>query len=153
MKVRWALAVLAAIMALAVSAVPVAVLGRNLAEAKRGIAVRSAQSRFLSLHHLSRSLAVERGVYTGFVADPETQIVTVREGCTGEGRILASRDFNLSYRVDLLTGGRKLEMCMTPRGYADLESNSFNEQERVTFLRGEHTASVLLFPLGQAVEP
>ncbi len=139
-------------MVISITAVPLVVSGRGLGGLQGRMAVRSAQSQFLSLHDLSRSMAVERGMPVGFVADSRTQTVTVREGCDGDGRIIESRDFNLSYRVDILTSGQALEICMTARGYADPGSNSFTDLGRVTFLRGQNAASVVLFPLGQAMQ-
>ena len=139
------------VIALGVATLPQAIFGGGVTGVQARMAVRSAQSRFVSLHDLSRALAVELGVPVRLVADPGTQTVTLQEGCTGEGRILESRDFNLSYRVELLTGGAALSVCMTPRGYADPGSNSFGDEATVTFLRGAHSASVVLFSLGQAV--
>ena len=152
MKVRRGLAVVWVVMGLTIAAVPVVVFAGSLAGLQGRVAVRSAQSRFLSLHGLSRSLAVEWGTPMSLVADPETQTVTVRVGCSDNGRILESRDFKLSYRVDMLTGGGVLRVCMTPRGYADPGSNSYTSEGRVNFLRGAHAASVVLFALGQAVQ-
>lgn len=150
MKVRRGLAVVWVVIGLTIAAVPVVVFGGSLASLQGRMAVRSAQSRFLSLHGLSRSLAVEWGTPVSFVSDPETQTVTV--SCDDNGRILESRDFKLSYRVDLLTGGGVVRVCMTPRGYADPGSNSYTSEGRVNFLRGAHAASVVLTPLGQAVQ-
>ena len=151
MRTRWGFAVMLAGVAIAIAVLPVVGLGKSLSGVRGRMAVGFAQSRFLSLHGTSRSLAVELGVPVSFVADLSAQTVTLREGCDGVGRVLELRDFNLSYRVQMLSDSGFVRLCMTPRGYADPRSNSFEERGVVTFLRGSQEASVVLFPLGHAV--
>lgn len=152
MRVRRGLAVLIGVTAIALSTIPLTVLAKSLVGLRGSLAVHSARARFLELHGRSRSLSVERGIPISLMVDPNAQMVTVREGCTPTGRVVESRDMNLSYRVEVDTGGTPLRVCMTPRGYADPGSNSFQERGTVTFWRGTIRASVVLLPLGQAVE-
>ena len=152
MRVRRGLAVLIGISVIALSTIPLTVLTRSLVGLRGSLAVHSARVRFLDLHGKSRSLSVERGIPISLVVDPRSQTVTVREGCNHVGRVVDSQDMNLSYRVELDTGGAPLRVCMTPRGGADPASNSFRERGTVTFWRGTTHASVVLLPLGQALE-
>lgn len=151
-KVRGARGWVELTVVLFIGAALLGLIGGDLVGMQGRMAVRFAQSRLLSLHGQSRDLAVERGIPMRFVADPSTQTVTIEEGCSGNGRVLESRDFNLSYRVDMYTGGEVLELCMTPRGYADPAWSSFTDTGRVTFLRAGHTSSVVFSPLGQLAE-
>lgn len=129
-----------------------ALVGGSLFGLQGRLAVHLAQSRFLALHGESRELAAERGVPMRFVADPATQTVQIEEGCSGAGRVLASRDFNLSYRVDMRIGGGELALCITPQGVPDPGSSSLDEPGQVTFLRGAYASSVALSSLGQPGE-
>lgn len=126
-----------------------ALVGGSLFGLQGRLAVRLAQSRFLALHGESRQLAAERGVPMRFVADPSTQTVTIEEGCSGAGKVLASRDFNLSYRVNMRTGGGAVALCMTPQGTAAPDTSSLRDRGRITFLRGAYASSVALSTLGQ----
>lgn len=117
------------------------------------VAVRAAQSRLLDLHVLSQTIAAERGIPVRLSADPSSQTVTLEEGCAGGGRVLESRDFNLSYRVDMMTTGGAFTLCVTPNGYADPERSSTDGTSKVTFLRGDHSSSLVFSPLGQPTRP
>ena len=117
------------------------------------IAVRSAQSEFLSMHARTRALAVERGNAMQLIANDDPGVVAIREGCAGTGGVLEARNFETAHRVALETAPTPLSVCMTPRGFADPNQNSFGQEGRVDFVRGEILRSVVLFPLGQAVRP
>ncbi|MEX0935724.1 MAG: hypothetical protein WD013_02390 [Gemmatimonadota bacterium] len=150
---RRGITVLEIVLVLAVGAILAGVLGGGIGDLKGRVAVRSAESRLTALHQRARTLAVESGVPVRFVADPGAQTVSIREGCYGEGRLVHSHDFNLSHRVDMLTSGGVLAVCMTPGGYAYPGDAASGEQGRITFLRGEHSSSVLLSPMGRVARP
>jgi len=117
------------------------------------IAVRSAESEFLSLHAQTRALAVERGLSMQLITNADPGVVSIREGCGGTGTLVERRDFEAAHRVVVQTDPTPLSVCMTPRGFADPNLNSYGQEGQVEFGRGTVTRSVLLLPLGQAVRP
>lgn len=147
------------VIVLVIGGIMAAVVVGNLGGVQARMGVRSAESNFLSMHAQTRALAVERGIAVGLLASPGDGMVTVREGCDGSGTVLQSRDFGSEFGVTLDIGSGALlnigdgalVLCMTPRGYANPDGNSFENEARVNFVRGEHVRTVLLRPLGQAV--
>lgn len=115
--------------------------------------VRSAQTNFLSMHAQTRAMAVERGIAMRLTVHSDGGVVRIEEGCDGAGDVVQSRDFGGSYNVTIQASGGELWLCMTPRGYAEASRNSFAQEARISFVRGDQVASVVLFPLGQAVRP
>lgn len=117
------------------------------------LAVRSARASFLSHHAQTRALAVERGGLMSLVVDPAADRVTIRTGCDGSGDVVEMRDFGDQHGVEIGTGGGSVTMCMTPKGVASPNLNSYGNEARIEFTRGGDTLAVVLLPLGQAVTP
>jgi prepilin-type N-terminal cleavage/methylation domain-containing protein len=142
------------VIVMSIGALLVAITMNTFPGMQARLGVRSAQTNFLSLHAQTRAVAVERGRAVQLIADPETHTVSIRVGCAGNGELLESRDFQESYGTTIGTGGAgTVSLCMTPRGYADPNGNSFALQARISFQRGGETSVVGLLPLGQAVIP
>ncbi len=129
----------------------IAIAGFGGIQARLG--VRAAEARFLSMHGQTRALAVERGRAVRLSVNPETGVVRIEEGCAGDGPEIDARDFGAIHAVTIETGVGVLWLCMTPRGFADIGANSFSQEARVSFVRGDRSATVVLLPLGQAVAP
>jgi prepilin-type N-terminal cleavage/methylation domain-containing protein len=153
MRNRHGFTLLEMVVTLMFGSVLAAVAYNSLGGVQARIAVRSAQSNFLSMHAHTRALAVERGAPMRLVADAGGQVVRIEVGCAGGGDVLESRDFASSYGVSVEMEGEILGLCMTPRGFALPASNTFGQEGRIEFVRGPHSSAVVLLPLGQAVVP
>lgn len=141
------------VVALMVGGILAAVAVSGFGEVQGRMAARSARATFLSYHAQARALAVERGTLISLQVNPTSGIVSVREGCDGTGEVLESRDFGESFSVTVDTGGEVLRLCMTPKGVANPNLNTFGNQGTVAFVRGSDSESILLLPLGQVVTP
>jgi prepilin-type N-terminal cleavage/methylation domain-containing protein len=151
MRGREGFTILELVIVLAIGGILATVVTATFSGVMDRIAVRSAQTEFLTLHAQTRALAIERGVSVRLAVDPTTGIVTIEQGCDGLGTVFQSRDFEGNHAVTLETSGGTLGLCMTPRGYADPAQNTFDGETRIAFVRGDRLLSVVLFPLGQAV--
>ncbi len=141
------------VIALLFGAVLASVAVTGLGGVQGRLAVRSAQSSFLSSHAWARALAVERGMPVQLVVDPADRTVTIREGCDGSGDEISSRDFGEAYQVTITTAGGPVSLCFGPRGVALPNLNSFAGQSRIDFVRADRASAVVLRPLGQALVP
>lgn len=122
----------------------------NFADQRHGLTVRSAQNAFLSLTAQARTTAVEQGRLVRLVVDPEENRASLLGGEANGADTIRTTDFESRFNAEVDGDWQELELCMTPRGYADLQCNSFGEQAEVRFTRGERTGSVVIQPLGQA---
>jgi len=153
MRDKRGFTVLELVVALMFGALLTSVAINSMGSVQGQFAVRSAEASFLSLHAQTRAFAVERGVQVQLVVNPQSSTATIRLGCGGGGEILQSRDFGEAYGVEITTGGGEASLCMTPKGVANPNLNSFNQELRVGFVRGGRGSAVVLMPLGQAVRP
>jgi prepilin-type N-terminal cleavage/methylation domain-containing protein len=113
-----------------------------------GMAVSSAKGTFLTMHAGARALASERGVSMRLVADSETRIVSIEEGCAGGGNVLQREVLPAAIT---LKEGTALALCLTPRGFADPSGNSFAGEGYIAFTQGDRTIEFTILPLGQVV--
>lgn len=153
MQAQGGFTILEVVIVLAIGALVAGIAVANFGDVQARIGVRSAQSNFLSMHGQTRALAVERGRAIRLRVDPTSGMVSIEEGCGDGGVVIESRSFAAVHAVTLETGGGPLWVCMTPRGYADINANSFSQEARVNFVRGDRASTVVLLPLGQAVTP
>lgn len=111
-------------------------------------AVRSARSTFESYHARARARAIERGTSAVFHVDADGDSIWVTQG----GDQVVFFDFAEQLEVDLQSSATGvLELCFTPRGYADTDCNSSNLSSTVTvtFVQGAESREVDMWPLGQ----
>jgi prepilin-type N-terminal cleavage/methylation domain-containing protein len=99
-----------------------------------------------SLHAQARAQAVARGTMVRLIVDPATDMVTVSEG----SETIETVDLRETRGIDIL-GSSQIRVCMTPRGFADTDCNSFESAVTVGLSRGESTSEVKLRPMGQIV--
>jgi prepilin-type N-terminal cleavage/methylation domain-containing protein len=129
------------------------------------MAARSAKTSFMTMHQQARAMAVERGE-TIFIVVYTTQDRIVFY--TPSGGFFDPVFFRDEFGVDIRTsiGGVTTNfsyyMCMTPRGYADVNCGSYaalgyaatmgtNEFD-VEFWVGTNSDAVTVLPLGQLVD-
>lgn len=111
------------------------------------MANRSAQQMFLSVHARARAYAVERGRTTRFRVDMAGDSAWF----TFAGDRVEKVDFRDRLGVDLQSSTASLTMCLTSRGFADLDCNSFGSPVTVDFVAGGETSSAEVQPAGQIV--
>lgn len=110
------------------------------------MAVRSARNTFGAYHARARAQAIERG-----------ETVILRVDVTGDslwitmaGNRLDGFDFAGQMNIDVQSSASNpIEVYMTPRGYADSESNSFTSTITVSFVQGAESSELEIWPLGQ----
>jgi prepilin-type N-terminal cleavage/methylation domain-containing protein len=110
------------------------------------MSVTSARTTFAALHARARARAVERGRTVSLFVDPATDSAWVYDN----DEVVEAIAFGTASGIDV-TAGSRLELCLSPRGYADRDCNSFSSAVEVGFARNGASASVELRPLGQLV--
>ena len=160
MRNRKGFTLLEVVIVLVVAGLLVSIVVNSFGRTQTRMAPRAAQSQFLTMHAHARALAVERGVLARLHVDPGTGLVSVflqddpLLDQMEDWELAISRDFTASYGVTIETSpSGELQLAMTPRGYASPAANSFNDEGRVRFVRGNQAREVVLLPLGQAVQP
>ena len=106
--------------------------------------VREARDAFLALHAESRAQAVvlEKNVLLHVDRDADSAWVS---GADAKG--VSFRDLGVD-----VAGTGVATICMTPRGFADADCNSFGTGTlELRFLQGPWSSSVSVLPLGQAI--
>ena len=119
---------------------------RVTAPVQDSLSVDSGIGVVAALHARARAQAVARGTMVQLIVDPSTDIVMVFEGAT----VLETVDLRTTRGIDIV-GSSQIRVCMTPRGFADTDCNSFNSAVTVALNRGEATSEVKLRPMGQIV--
>ena len=110
-------------------------------------AVTGARSTFSALHARARAQAIERGTTVRLVVDAVGDSVSILSGV----EVLETVHFGGEMAVDIRMSSGSLRLCMTARGYADPDCNSFTTAPNIEFRQATDTASVTLLPLGQLV--
>jgi prepilin-type N-terminal cleavage/methylation domain-containing protein len=119
---------------------------RVTAPVQDSLSVNSGIGVVAALHAQARAQAVARGTMVHLIVDPSTDIVTIYEGAT----VLETVDLQKTRGIDIV-GSSQIKVCMTPRGFADTDCNSFNSAVTVGLNRGEATSEMKLRPMGQVV--
>ena len=111
--------------------------------------VRGARNSFVTLHARARASAIERGTTTTLLIDLAGDSAAIIRGDTVVERI----HFDDQFDVDLQGSSTILELCMSPRGYADDGCTSFSTAQSVSFAstNGSDAESVEILPLGQLI--
>lgn len=122
---------------------------RSFSQVHGSLATNTAISSFMTMHAQARSLSVERGQPILLVANPSTGLVSLQEL---DGTIVRSRSFVGDYAVAIGTPGGEVRLCMTPRGFADPRCGNVSDRTEVSFTRDGRTRTLVLLPLGQALE-
>lgn len=110
------------------------------------MSVRSAVESFAAIQARARAHAIERGEMARLRIDPAGDSVWIT---TDAGRV-DFLNFRESRDVDLQseTAG-VITLCMNPRGYAEIECNSFKSEIALDFARSGESQRLLILPMGQ----
>ncbi len=112
-------------------------------------ALRSAESSFLSMHAQTRASAVERGERVRLVVDSGNDRVSIVAGTLDDPITLRTQNFLEAFGTVVRSVPELVELCMTPRGFAELGCNSFSSEATIAFARGGQEREVRILPLGQ----
>ena len=93
---------------------------RTTTPVQDSLSVNSGMGVVASLHAQARAQAVARGTMVRLIVDPVTDMVTVSEGV----ETIETVDLRETRGIDIL-GSSQVRVCMTPRGFADTDCNSF----------------------------
>jgi prepilin-type N-terminal cleavage/methylation domain-containing protein len=141
--------VLELLIVLVVGGILTTIAVRSFSQVHGGLGTHTAVSSFMTMHAQARALAVERGRPILLVADASTGRVSIEET---DGTTVRERDFADAYDVTIGAPGDEVRLCMTARGFADPRCGNVNDRTPVTFTRGGRTRTLVLLPLGQALE-
>jgi prepilin-type N-terminal cleavage/methylation domain-containing protein len=150
MSDRRGFSLLELVIVLALGGIIAGVAINTFVNAQSRMGPRSAQSEFLTMHAHTRSMAVARGQTARLIVDTGSSVVSI----VVAGETVRTRNFQDAYGVEMEsdpTGG--FQMCMTPRGYAEPNCNTYAQEARIRFLRGGQATGVVLLPMGQALRP
>ena len=125
----------------------VSIASPSVSSARDHLTVTGARTSFPSLHARARAQAVERGTTVIMEVYAVGDSVVIRSGA----EVLETVRFGDEMHVDILTSRAVLRQCMTPRGFADIDCNSFSDAPTITFRLNEDWTSLTILPLGQLV--
>jgi prepilin-type N-terminal cleavage/methylation domain-containing protein len=108
-------------------------------------AARAARNTFVSLHARTRANAIERGQIVKLNIDKDGDSVWITRGTT---QVEAVRMGGEDFGVDI-QGSGTLTLCMTPRGYAEINCNNFTSTQTLVFEAGGDTARIDMQTMGQ----
>lgn len=113
-----------------------------------GYVVRGARDSFVAMHARARAQAIELGENVILDIHSAGDSVSIR---TEGGDLLESLRFDEQRQVELLPAGTSLQLCLSPRGYADESCTSFTSPKRLEFWHNADSVGVGILPLGQLV--
>ena len=108
------------------------------------IQAREAVGVFQGMVSRTRAQAIESGIPTMLLADLAGDSAMV----FANGRIAETVRFG-ELGVDIQAAGGNIRICMTPRGFANPNCNSFDSPLKIAFVRGNEADTLEILPLGQ----
>jgi len=109
------------------------------------LSVRQARNVFNGMAARVRAQAIESGQRTLLIANTQGDSVMI----WANGGIVETVRFSEAMGVDLQSSSSVIRICMSPRGYADTDCNSFSSTVTLTFVQGTESESIEILPLGQ----
>lgn len=138
------------VIALTIGAVLTGIAVSSLSGVQGRIAVRGARSSFQSLHARARVQAIELGRTVRLNVDPVGDSVWISTST----ETLQTVHFDDEFNVDIqLRTSALLRICMTSRGFADTDCNSYTSTEPIAFRRGDDASFLSVLILGSVVVP
>lgn len=104
---------------------------------------------FQSLHARARAQAVEGGVMTQLWVHSAGDSAWI----TRRGQTLETIRFDDELGVEIVTEPSFFRLCMSPRGFADTDCNSFAGTAKLEFSQGLNARTVAILQSGQLVFP
>ncbi len=133
------------IIALVIGGILTSIAIRGIGMTSPGLATRQARNLFVGMAARARAQAVESGQTTMLITNTVGDSVMILAG----GRIVEKVRFDGELDVDIQASSNVVRLCMSPRGYANPDCNSFSSPVKVAFVAGTKSESVEILPLGQ----
>lgn len=109
------------------------------------LAVRQARNVYAGMVARARAQAIESGFTTLVVANIPGDSVWI----FANGRVVENVRFSEEMGVDIQSTSSTVRLCMSPRGYANTDCNSFKSTTKMSFAQGAESESIQILPLGQ----
>jgi len=109
------------------------------------LAARQARNVFNGMAARARAQAIESGFTTMLVANIPGDSVWI----FANGRVVENVRFSEEMGVDIQASATTVRLCMSPRGYANTNCNSFNSVVKMAFVQGAESEIIEILPLGQ----
>lgn len=135
------------VIVLAVGALLLGFSVRSFSNTQSRLAADQAARSFEAMVARARAQAIEGGVRTRVVVSSAGDSLTIRRN----GEILETLRFQDELGVDLTSNPTAFVLCMGPRGFADLDCNTFTNVAALKFSQGSNERSLELLPMGQVV--
>ncbi len=110
-------------------------------------AAQQGMQVFQSLHARARAQAVEGGIMTRLWVDSPGDSMWI----TRRGQVLETVHFDEELGVEIVSEPSFFRLCMTSRGFADTDCNSFNGAAKIEFSQGSNAQTVAILQSGQLV--
>ncbi len=125
----------------------IALAGFN--NARGPYAVRGARDSFVALHARARAHAIELGENIALNVSSAGDSASINRA---DGTLIESIRFDEERNVELLPAGTSFRLCLSPRGFADVDCNSFqNTTVTVEFWHNADSTRVEILPMGQVI--
>ena len=109
------------------------------------LATRQARTVYNGMVARARAQAIESGFLTLVVANIPGDSVWI----FANGQVVENVRFSEEMGVDIRASSPTVRLCMSPRGYANLDCNSFTSVMKMSFVQGAEEESIEILPLGQ----
>lgn len=109
------------------------------------LSARQARNVYNGMVARARAQAIESGFTTLVVANIPGDSVWI----FANGRVVENVRFAEEMGVDIQSASGTVRLCMSPRGYANTDCNSFSSTVKMTFAQGAEAESIEILPLGQ----
>ncbi len=118
---------------------------RGFGDTSSRMATRQARNVFNGMAARARAHAIESGSRTILIADAQGDSVVLFVG----GTVIENIRFSGEMGVDIQSSSTVTRICMSPRGFADPDCNSFSSAITIAFVQGAQTETIEILPLGQ----
>ena len=134
------------IIAIMIGAILTSMAVKGFGSTSTSLAVSQARNVFNGMAARARAQAIESGTRTILIASiTGDSVMILGQG----GQIVENVRFAEELSVDIQASATTIRLCMSPRGYADTNCNSFSSTITVTFVAGSSSESLEILPLGQ----
>ena len=109
------------------------------------LSARQARNVFNGMAARARAQAIESGFTTLLVANIPGDSVWI----LANGQVVENVRFSEEMGVDIQASSPTVRLCMSPRGYANTDCNSFHTAVKMAFVQGAESETIEILPLGQ----
>ena len=118
---------------------------KGFGHVRNQVSAREARTVFGAMVARTRAQAIESGQRTLLIADSQGDSVMI----FANGGVVETIRFGKDLGIDIQGPPGMTRICMTPRGYANPDCNSFSSPIKLAFVSGSKSDTVEVLPLGQ----